>query len=776
VREKKTNSLNLLILEDVPADADLIQHELRKAKLNFEAVCVESEEAFRRELDRARPDAILSDFSLPQFNALAALEILKERDWQIPFVLVTGSQSEEVAVRCIKKGADDYILKESLKRLPSALLSAISKHQAEVDRAAAQSALRESEEHFRTLIENSSDIITILNPRGKILFESPSVQGALGYTPEDLVGKNAFDLVHPNDLQGVLAAFSGELKEGAGMGEAVEYRFRHRDGSWRYLESIGENMIHDPHVRGIVVNSRDITERKRAEERIHEQAALLDKATDAIMTLTLEGEITFWNLGAERLYGWRNDEVVNRFLETNLYSKENAPAVNALARTLRDGGWKGELAQITKAGNDILVESRWTLVHDRDRNPKSILIINTDITEKKKLEAHLLRSQRMESIGTLAGGIAHDLNNVLTPILMSIRVLREDLPEGGSRRLLDTLESSAQRGANIVQQVLSFARGAEGERSLFQIRHPVNEVVKIARETFPPSIILQCDTPKELWLINGEATQVHQVLMNLLVNARDAMPHGGKIRVETANLVIDESYARMQPDAQPGRYVVITVSDTGTGIPPALVSRIFEPFFTTKPVGKGTGLGLSTALGLVRSHGGFINVYSEVGKGTTFKVHYPAAPDGASEQGEAGDAQTPVHLGNGELILIADDELAIREIIKVTLENHNYRVLTATDGAEAVASLAQNRDDVGVVIIDMAMPVMDGPAAMRALRAICPELPMIAISGRMEYSQTLEDKKEAPVKFLAKPFTTEQLLQTLHHILAPKAAPKKRTR
>jgi CheY-like chemotaxis protein len=325
------------------------------------------------------------------------------------------------------------------------------------------------------------------------------------------------------------------------------------------------------------------------------------------------------------------------------------------------------------------------------------------------------------------------------------------------------LESSAQRGANIVQQVLSFARGSEGERSLFQIRHAVNEVIKIARETFPPSILIQEEVPKDLWLINGEATQIHQVLMNLLVNARDAMPHGGRIKIETANVVIDESYARMQPEAQPGRYVVLSVTDTGMGIPPALVSRIFEPFFTTKPMGKGTGLGLSTALGIVRSHGGFINVYSEIGKGSSFRVHYPAAPDGASED-TIGEMPS-VHTGNGETILISDDELAIREIIKITLENHNYRVLTTTDGAEAVASLAQNKDKVALVIIDMAMPVMDGPAAMRALRTICPNIPILAISGRVEYSQTLEDREEAPVKFLAKPFTTEQLLQVLHDVL-----------
>jgi len=349
VREKRSNYLNVLILEDVPADAELIQYELRKAKLNFDARCVESEKEFVRALETQRPDVILSDFSLPQFNALEALEILRERKLHIPFVLVTGSQSEEVAVRCIKKGADDYILKESLKRLPSAVLGAIAKRNAEKDRESAEQALRRSEDYFRTLIENSSDIITILNPKGKILFQGPSIEKALGYRAEELLDKNAFDLIHPNDVQRVLAVFSGDLMH-QNFQAPIEYRFRHRDGSWKYLESIGKNLLRDPSIAGIVINSRDITERKRAEERIFEQAALLDKATDAIMTLNLEGQITFWNLGAERLYGWRADETVNHLHESALYSKENAPAFNARSRTLRDGRWKGELTQMKKDG------------------------------------------------------------------------------------------------------------------------------------------------------------------------------------------------------------------------------------------------------------------------------------------------------------------------------------------------------------------------------------------------------------------------------------------
>src|SRR5438552_6805592 len=240
-----------------------------------------------------------------------------------------------------------------------------------------------------------------------------------------------------------------------------------------------------------------------------------------------------------------------------------------------------------------------------------MLVINTDITEKKALEAQLLRAQRMESIGTLAGGIAHDLNNVLTPILLAIKLLRDEATNHGARELLNTLESSAHRGASIVQQVLSFARGVEGERSVFQIKHPLSEIIGIVKDTFARSVQIATRIHKDLWPVFGDPTQLHQVFMNLCVNARDAMPQGGKLQIEAANVFIDENYARMQPEAKAGPYVVVTISDTGVGMPPAILSKIFEPFFTTKDVGKGTGLGLSTVLGIVRSHGGLVNVYSE---------------------------------------------------------------------------------------------------------------------------------------------------------------------
>jgi two-component system, cell cycle sensor histidine kinase and response regulator CckA len=392
-----------------------------------------------------------------------------------------------------------------------------------------------------------------------------------------------------------------------------------------------------------------------------------------------------------------------------------------------------------------------------------MLVINTDITEKKKLEGQFLRVQRMESIGTLAGGLAHDLNNVLTPILMAIRMLRDEIQTEAGQEILKTLEISAQRGSGIVAQVLSFARGVEGERAVLQLKHPLSEVSNIAKDTFPRTIQISTKVNPDLWPVIGDPTQLHQVFMNLCVNARDAMPHGGRLDIEADNRLIDENYARMQTDAKSGPYVVVTVSDTGVGIPPALLSKIFEPFFSTKERGKGTGLGLSSASGIVKSHGGFLTVYSEVGKGSRFRVHIPAAESIAKLPTPERAIELPS--GSGELILVADDELAIREIIRVTLEANKYRVITAGDGTEAVALFAERKGEIRAAIIDIMMPYMDGPATIRALKKMDPEIKCIAVSGLMDNSKTTEVTEGGRVSFLAKPFTTEQLLLMLKDLI-----------
>jgi PAS domain S-box-containing protein len=767
-----TEELRILLLEDVADDAELIKRELRKENINFVSRRVYTSDEYLRELAEFSPQVVVSDFTLGEFNALDALALLKEHAPDLPFVLVTGSQSEEVAVECLKEGADDYILKSNLSRLPAAVLGALKKKELDRERSKVEAALRRSEEHFRALIEYSSDVITIITRDGTISYESPALERVLGYQPDELIGRNAFDLIHPADVPIVVDALTRPAGRGGDSPpphEPIEYRIRHKNGSWRVLETLGANLLDEPEVAGIVINSRDVTERKQAEEQIREQAALLDKAQDAILVYDLETRLGFWNKSAERLYGWLADEVIGKPVDELLNKTDPSAAIAAREQVLQSGEWIGELQQETKVGRTIIVESRVTLVTDGEGAPKSMLVINTDITEKKRLEAQFLRVQRMESIGTLAGGIAHDLNNVLTPILMAIRMLREEVSSRAAQEILNTLEASAHRGSGIVQQVLSFARGVEGERTVFQIKHPLSEVVTITKDTFPRSIHITHKIEKDLWPIIGDPTQLHQVLLNLCVNARDAMPNGGRMSVEAQNAIIDENYAQMQPEAKPGPYVVVTISDTGVGIPPALLDKVFEPFFTTKEIGKGTGLGLSTVLGIVKSHNGFLNVYSEVGKGTRFKVHLPAA-DPAQTQ-PVKDMPVDLPRGQGEMILVADDEFAIREIIRVTLEANQYKVLTASDGTEAVAIYAQRAPEIRAVMVDIMMPYMDGVATVRALQKMNPEVRCMAVSGLMENDKIAEMSDNGRIAFLPKPFTTEQLLLNLRELLDGRAVP-----
>ncbi|NEQ23944.1 MAG: PAS domain S-box protein, partial [Microcoleus sp. SIO2G3] len=391
-------------------------------------------------------------------------------------------------------------------------------------------------------------------------------------------------------------------------------------------------------------------ERKRAEQKIGEQAALLDVATDAILVRDLDNQILFWNKGAERLYGWKALEAVGKNALDLLDREQQAKLRQVQKILVQNGEWQGELHQLTKDDTEVIVESRWTLVRDEESQPKSILVVNTDITQKKQLEAQFLRAQRMESIGTLASGIAHDLNNVLTPILMTAQLLETEPQEERYHRLIPVLVANAKRGANLVKQVLSFAKGLEGKFTTLQVKHLISEIKQIIKETFPKSIEIRTDIPQSLWTVSGDATQLHQVLMNLCVNARDAMPDGGILNICAENQVIDQSYAQMHLDAQVGSYIVVTVTDTGMGIPPEILDRIFEPFFTTKELGKGTGLGLSTVMGIIKSHNGFINVSSVVGKGTEFKVYLPAID--STETQVLEDTELPI--GHGELVLVVD--------------------------------------------------------------------------------------------------------------------------
>jgi PAS domain S-box-containing protein len=623
----------------------------------------------------------------------------------------------------------------------------------------AEQKVLESENRLRAIIDANPECIQLIAADGTLLeINASGVTMMEVESADELIG-TVFAGILPQYREEYIALHESVCQ---GNKERLEFEIVGYKGTRRWMETHAVPLRNEVDGKFLhLAVTRDITQRKKDEQKIREQAALLDVAFDAILVKDIHNQILYWNKGAERLYGFTDVEVIGK--NANELYKDATQLQDALLIVLESGLWQGELNQVRKDGKEIIVESRWTLVCDDDGQPKSILTVNIDITQKKQLEAQLLRSQRLESIGTLAGGIAHDLNNVLSPILMSVQLLQMKLTDEHSQQLLKTLENNVQRGSNLVKQVLSFARGIESKRKTIHIKHLISEVHQLISETFPKSITIRLNLPEGLGVVCGDATQLHQVLMNLVVNARDAMTSGGTLTITAENVQLDEHYARMNLDAKVGSYVAITVTDTGIGMSEKIQQRIFEPFFTTKAVGKGTGLGLSTSIGIIKNHGGFVIIHSEVDKGTRFHVYLPTS---INNQNSAPSHELQPLAGKGELILVVDDEISVREITKSSLETFNYRVITANDGVEAITTYAQHQQDISLILLDMMMPSMDGAIAMQALQKINPEVKIIAISGLMSNEKTMEAQKMGVKTFLTKPCTAKDLLRNINSVLS----------
>jgi PAS domain S-box-containing protein len=614
------------------------------------------------------------------------------------------------------------------------------------------------------IVDCSDDAISSKDLTSIVTSWNHGAEKIFGYTASEMIGTSILRII-PSDRQFEEETILHKIKNGENL-EHFETVRQAKDGRLIYV-SITASPIKDANgkIIGASAIARDISEGKRVESKLRLQSSALEAASNAIVISNRNGEIEWANAAFTITTGYGLDDIIGRNPRFLKSGKQDAKFYQDLWQTITSGKvWHGEIINRHKNGSLFTEEMTITPIRDDVGEIAHYIAVKQDITERKKIEAQYLRAQRMESIGTLAGGVAHDLNNILAPILMSIDILKTTAENPQAIEILKTIELSAKRGADIVRQVLSFARGLEGERIEIQPKHLLKDLENIIKDTFPKDIRLEFSIPKNTWTILGDPTQVHQILLNLSVNARDAMPNGGSLKLEVENCELDDQYAAMNPQAKPGRYVTISVTDSGTGIPRDIIDQIFDPFFTTKELNKGTGLGLSTVMAVVKSHHGMINVYSEPGKGSTFKVYLPAAVSSDAATKELSE-QASLPRGNGELILVVDDEASILTIASQTLQGFGYRALTATDGADAIAIYAQNRNEIAVVITDMSMPVLDGPATIHALLRINPEIKIIAMSG-LNANGSFVKQVDARVKhFIVKPYSAGFLLKLLRKVL-----------
>ncbi len=617
------------------------------------------------------------------------------------------------------------------------------------DRKQMEAALQASKARYRALVRSAPVGIYQTDVAGNCLFINQRCLQLLGITKAEALGQSWISSLHPDDREWVSTQWYRAVQ--AGQEFKSEHRFVTPQGrvNWVFVKAIG---IYDKGVvTGYIGTLTDITERKQLER---EREQFLAVASDLQLILGSNGYFHWVSPNCESTLGWTSDEMTSHQWTEFLHPDDIDRSVSdATSLFFGQGTIACENRYRHKDGS-----YRWLSWKAQSHAEEQVIYaVAMDITEKKQLEQQFLRAQRLESLGTLASGIAHDLNNVLTPIQGVAQLLPRTLPNLDERnqRLLTMLVESSKRGSSLVKQILTFARGLDGQRAVLQVRHILAEIINVARQTFPKAIEIVLDIAAEdLWMVNVDATQIHQVLMNLFVNARDAMPNGGRITATAGNIVIDETAAKMPSNTRAGSYVAIMVADTGMGIDSGSINKIFDPFFTTKKTG--TGLGLSTVSGIIKAHGGFINVDSEIDRGTCFTIYLPAITN--SEEDQPID-RPQLWEGNGQLILVVDDEDSVREITKSSLETYNYRVILARDGVEAIVLYAQHLDEISVVMLDMMMPNLDTPSVILALQRIKPTVKIVAMSGSVANEQIVEQFGLSA--FLTKPFTMIEVLNTL---------------
>lgn len=746
--------MKILHLEDDPGDAALVRGLLAARWPDCALEVVATRENFLSALAQGGYDVVLSDFQLPGFDGHEALQLTLERAPGVPFLFFSSTPGEERAVAAIHAGAADCVGQDRPERLALAIERALRASVGRGIHRETEKTRAQEQNLLRMLLEHLPDHVYFKDLDSRFIAASDSLARRRGLTSDQIKGKTDFDLFSGVHARKAFADEQHIIRTGEPLLE-IEEQETWPDGSVTWVSST-KLPLRDAagNVVGTFGISRDVTARKLADDRIREQAEIIDRAPISITVTDVAGRITYCNAGAAALHGLSREEMLGRAPEELLTLETVERLKPAWAATRIKGQWDGEVPVVTRDGRRFQAEFHMTQIYDASGLLRGRLSIAVDATEKKQLEQQFLRAQRLESLGLLAAGIAHDLNNVLSPVLMAAPLLRTHSTSPTDLRILETIENSAGRGAALVRQILSFAQGAGGEQVLIQPKHLLREIAELANETFPKNIDLDIDVPGNLWTVLGNPTQLHQVMLNLCVNARDAMPVGGTLRLRAENRQIEPSASQ----STPGAYLVVEVSDTGTGISPEDLERIWDPFFTTKSEGKGTGLGLATVRGIAAQHRGFVTVESAVGRGTTFRVFLPSTGPEAASGPRAATAHPFATRGQGELVLVVDDEASIRDLSAAILSRSGYRVLTAANGHEALGLFRSRAVEISLVVIDLFMPEMDGSELAAALAVENPEVRLLFMSGA-------ERAMPAGKRLLDKPFTGDELLGRVHEAL-----------
>ena len=739
---------NVLVVEDNPADVRLLQEALRDVPEHGLTLSpVGSLCQALSSLERNTFDAALLDLSLPDAEGLEIVFSARAKAPRLPIIVLTGRDDSDLAVSAVRNGAQDYLVKGRLEGH-----SVVRSIRYAIERRRALDALERSERQFRALIENSHDLIAVLDAEWRLDFVSPSVERIIGHRPSELLRGSIIPLIHPDDLPQLLSAVDQARRIGE-LTRALEIRLRHKDGSWHVLECWGRSLFDDPVIGGLVLNAHDISERKAADLRLRivnaQLTAVIDNAPLAILQMDRQGRLEVWNKGAERIFGWASDEIRGRPVPY-LTAAAQADFEENLRRACNGEVITAREVQRMRRDGSILDLNLWTALLRSDAGDvRSVLAIMADVTEQKKLEVQFRHAQKLEAVGRLAGGVAHDFNNLLTVIngYVQLAMRRMDPGEAGFDELQEVL-AAADRAAGLTKQLLALSRRQISQPVLLDLSDVVAGVERMLRRMVGESVDLQLRRTPGLPRVMADRSQIELVLLNLAANARDAMPSGGKLLIETLSQSTDT--------------VSIRVSDNGMGMSPEVLTHMFEPFFTTKEEGKGTGLGLSTSYTIVRQHGGEVLVSSVPDEGATFEIRLPVA----SEQNPEVDVVSPVarEARGNETVLLVEDDHVVARVMCDTLEGSGYSVLITSAAGEALAIARDYPGPIHLLLCDMVLRGGHGVDVADVVHRLRPETAVLFVSGYPD-SSTGVIEMDPGAEFLPKPFSPQILTARVRDVL-----------